>query len=237
MMISVLTSMLCSGASAQDIWSDNKPTETPKELKEIPASSDADMFGSGDGMEQYLRPVNFWLGPKVGANLAFGSTPDNMPGMDVKTGAGFEVGIVANLRFLRPEDKPLGNERLGAQVEFLYSMQNLGTADKTISMNCFEVPVLVQWYPISSFGVEVGPTFKGAMASSPKDLHYGTTIYNMSKLKAMDVMVTFGILYKHKSGFNVDLRYNLGNSDIAGNFKTKASTLALSFGWLFPLIK
>lgn len=222
-------------ACAQDIWSENKGESAPQP-KEETFKVETPIFDNTAG-DVYYKPYNLWIGPKIGADITFGGTPDNMPGLDVKTGGGFEVGIVANLRFLRPEDRPFGNERLGAQIEVLYSMQSLGTADKSITMNCFEVPVLFQWYPISNFAVEVGPTFKGSLATSPKDLAYGSSVYDMSKAKAMDVMVTFGVLYKHKSGFNVDLRYNLGNSDIAGNIGIKPSTLALSFGWLFPIIK
>lgn len=131
--------------------------------------------------------------------------------------------------------------RFGVQLEALYSMRSLSNDVETIRMNCFEIPVLFQWYFVPTFAVEVGPTFTGAFSASPKEFiydgYYGTEIYHMDKVKAYDIMLSIGVNCKLKNGFTADLRYNMGNSDIAGNLQTKVSTISLGIGWLFSVIK
>ena len=50
-------------------------------------------------------------------------------------------------------------------------------------------------------------------------------------------MLTIGAEYKTQKGFAASLRYNLGNSDLAGNFQTKVSTISFHIGWLFSIVK
>lgn len=182
------------------------------------------------------KPYALSIGPKVGANYSIAGDPD---GMDIgMTGnIGFSAGAAVNLRFGRPAGKPFGTERFGVQLEALYSMRSLKTDVENINMNCFEIPVLFQWYFLPTFAVEVGPTFTGAFSASPKEFKYNNAVYQMDKVKAYDVMLSIGVGCKLKNGFTADLRYNLGNSDVAGNFQTKVSTISLGIGWLFNVIK
>lgn len=185
---------------------------------------------------EVYKPVCLSIGPKVGVNYAIAGNPKDMDDLDLSGSVGFSAGAAANIRFGRPAGRPFGTERFGVQLEALYALKTLNTSAENISMNCFEIPVLFQWYFIPTFAIEVGPTFTGAFPST-KELNYNGTVYQMNKAKAMDVMVSFGLNCKLKNGFTADLRYNLGNSDIAGNFKTKVSTISLGIGWLFTTIK
>jgi hypothetical protein len=159
--------------------------------------------------------------------------------MDLGIGGnvGFSAGAALNFRFARPAGKPIGTERFGVQLEALYAMHSLKTNDENLTMNCFEVPLLFQWYPLPALYIEVGPTFTGAFSTSPESLSYNEVSYKTGDIKAYDIMISFGVGYKHKSGFTADLRYNLGNSDLAGNFNTKVSTISLGIGWLFNVVK
>lgn len=202
----------------------------------VPVDDDDFVNGNiGTGTIVY-KPYALSIGPKVGANYSIAGDPDGMD-LGMTGNIGFSAGLVANLRFGRPAGKPFGTERFGVQLEALYSMRSLKTDVENIDMNCFEIPVLFQWYFLPTFAVEVGPTFTGAFSASPKEFKYNNAVYQMDKVKAYDVMLSIGLGCKLKNGFTADLRYNLGNSDMAGNFQTKVSTISLGIGWLFNVIK
>lgn len=187
-------------------------------------------------ISEVLKPYALSIGPKIGANYSIAGDPDGMD-LGISGNVGFSAGIAANLRFGRPAGRPFGTERFGVQLEALYSMRSLKSDVEDITMNCFEIPVLFQWYFVPTFAIEVGPTFTGAFSASPKEFKYNNAVYKMDKVKAYDVMLSIGLNCKLKNGFTADLRYNLGNSDMAGNFKTKVSTISLGIGWLFNVIK
>lgn len=189
-----------------------------------------------DGFGEILKPYALSIGPKIGANYSIGGDPDGID-LGIAGKAGFQAGIAANVRFGRPAGRPFGTERFGVQLEALYSMHTLKSDVDDITMKCFEIPVLFQWYFIPTFALEVGPTFTGAFSTSPKELAYNNTVYEMDKVKAYDVMLSIGVNCKLRNGFTADLRYNMGNSDIAGNFKTKVSTVSIGIGWLFNVIR
>lgn len=187
-------------------------------------------------ISEVLKPYALSIGPKIGANYSIAGDPDGMD-LGISGNVGFSAGVAANLRFGRPAGRPFGTERFGVQLEALYSMRSLKSDVEDITMNCFEIPVLFQWYFVPTFAIEVGPTFTGAFSASPKEFKYNNAVYQMDKVKAYDVMLSIGLNCKLKNGFTADLRYNLGNSDMAGNFKTKVSTISLGIGWLFNIIK
>lgn len=198
---------------------------------------DADFTASEDPIGgEVLKPYALSIGPKVGVNYSIAGDPDGID-LGISGNIGFSAGVAANLRFGRPAGRPFGTERFGVQLEALYAMHSLHSDVENITMNCFEIPVLFQWYFIPTFAIEVGPTFTGAFSTSPKELPYNDIVFQMDKVKAYDVMLSIGVNCKLKNGFTADLRYNLGNSDMAGNFKTKVSTISLGIGWLFSVIK
>lgn len=182
------------------------------------------------------KPYALFIGPKVGTNYSMSGDPDGMD-LGMSGNIGFSAGAAFNLRFGRPAGRPFETERYGVQLEALYSMRSLKNDIEDITLNCFEIPVLFQWYIVPNFAFEVGPTFTGAFSASPRDFKYNNAIYQIDKVKALDVMLSVGINCKLKNGFTADLRYNLGNSDLAGNFNTKVSTISLGIGWLFNVIK
>lgn len=202
----------------------------------VPVDDDVVMTDTDIEITEVLKPYALSIGPKVGANYSIAGDPDGMD-LGISGNIGFSAGVAANLRFGRPAGRPFGTERFGVQLEALYSMHSLKSDVEDIKMNCFEIPVLFQWYFVPTFAIEVGPTFTGAFSTSPKELKYNNAVYQMDKIKAYDVMLSIGVNCKLKNGFTADLRYNLGNSDMAGNFQTKVSTISLGIGWLFPVIK
>lgn len=201
----------------------------------VPVDDEVSVAGN-DGIIEVLKPYALSIGPKIGLNSSIAGDPDDMNlGMSGKIG--FNAGAAFNLRFGRPAGRPFGAERFGIQLEALFSKNSLKTDVDDITLNRFEIPVLFQWYFVPNFAVEVGPIFTGAFSASPKEFKYNNLVYQMDQVKAYDVMLSFGLNCKLKNGFTADFRYNLGNSDLAGNFKTKVSSISLGFGWLFNVIK
>lgn len=191
--------------------------------------------------EEVLRPAVFSIGPKVDFNYAIAGNPKNASNetmrVDMKGGAGFNAGLVGNVRFGRPAGRPYGTERFGVQLELLYSMRNLNNNVEKITFNNFEIPLLFQWYFIPELALEVGPTFTGAFSVSPNNWDYGNSTLHPNKFKPFDVMASFGLNCKLRNGFMAEFRYNLGTSNVDNHFKTKVSTISIGVGWLFNVIK
>ena len=188
------------------------------------------------------RPLTIAIGAKCGANYAFAAEPKEMK-LGMKGGVGFQGGLAVNLHFSDRQDyKPSGTGRWGVQLEGLYALRTLKTNIDDIKMSCFAVPVLAQFYVSPSFTIELGPTFTGVLSTSPKVLSQGSVesgFLNMhiNKIKGFDIMASVGVGYYHNSGFTASARFNLGNSDLAGNFQTKVSSAELSVGYLFTVFK
>lgn len=183
------------------------------------------------------RPFTISLGAKAGVNYSFAGNPDGMD-MGMKGNVGFQGGLAFNIHFSdKKEYTPSGTGRFGIQLEAMYAQRSLKTDIENIKLNCFSVPLLFQFYVTPSFAIEVGPTFTGVLSTSPKTMNYNNNIMGLEKIKGYDVMVTAGVDYYHKSGFTASARYNMGNSHLAKNFKTKVSSAELSVGYLFTIYK
>lgn len=199
----------------------------------VPVSSTYDTVGD----DVVPKPVAFSLGVKVGANYSLAANPE---GIDLGIGGniGYSGGLAANMRFWkRPLTKFADTGRLGLHLEALYATHSLKSDIENINMVCYEMPLLLQWWFVQDFCFEIGPTFTGAFSTSPKELKYNNTIYQTGKIKGNDVMLTIGAEYKSQKGFTASLRYNHGNSNLAGNFQTKVSTVSFGIGWLFSVVK
>lgn len=191
-----------------------------------------DGFGDFKVMDSSYR---IFLGPKVGVNFA---TMSGMDELNPSMGVGFQGGLAANIHFGRRTEKAEGGTgRFGLQVEALYSQRTIKTDIENLKLSYFEVPILAQYYILPELNVEVGPTIVGSLSSSPEELQLGNLTYATGELKGFDVMISVGVGYKHTSGFMANARYNLGMSELAGNFDGKVSTFTVSLGWMFSLIR
>lgn len=188
------------------------------------------------------------IGPKVGMNMANMSGLQDEFALNPSSGMGFQGGLAANIHFGRRTPKAKGGTGLwGVQVEALYSQRTIKTDIEDLKFNSLEVPVLAQYYILPSLCIEAGPTFVTTLSSSPDEIFIqrfeetSTSITDLTiktgEIKAFDVMLSAGVGYKHKSGFTASARYNLGMSELAGNFTGKVSTVSVSIGWLFNVVK
>lgn len=213
--------------------------------------------GIGSNVTNLSRPYVISLGPAVGAN--FSSLSGDPEGIDLKakSGNGFRAGLVLNAHFFghaykeidgkKVPQEGLGSGKFGFQLEAMYSQVKSKTdlvKSKTdlgnIDLSYLDVPVLLQYnipFKENSFILEAGSTFSLLMSSSPDEISNNNVAIHTGDLKGSDLKATFGVAFKSKKGLLLDARYNLGTSDLAGNFPVKTSVISVSLGWLFTIAK
>ena len=196
-----------------------------------------------DDFTTIKRPLTISAGLKGGVNYSFAGEPKDFS-LGMKGGIGFQGGLAVNLHFSDNLDyTPSGTGRWGVQLEGLFAQRILKTNTDDIKMSCFAVPLLAQYYVSPSLAIEAGLTFTGVISASPEKLIQGSEdnglliIDDLDKIQGHDVMATVGVGYYHNSGFTASARFNLGNSNLAGNLESKVSSAELSVGYLFKVFK
>ena len=115
-------------------------------------------------------------------------------------------------------------------------MRNLKINETAVRMNCIEVPLLAQVYPIQEMGIEAGVTMVKVLGFTPDVMQSDYAFLHTGQIKSGDVMLTAGLCFK-AAGMMIDARYNYGMSNLAGNFDTKVSTVTLSLAYLINVVK
>ena len=183
------------------------------------------------------KPFRLTMGPKVGVGVSMGSH-SNFHDMDFSPGLAYQFGAVFNAHFGRRFDLSDGGTGfLGLQVEANYSKRIVKLNSSPLSERCLEVPVLVQCYLSPTMALEAGATMVHLFGCSPAILDYQGAHFNTGGIKGNDVMLSVGACYKSSFGLMLDVRYNLGCSNLAGNFDTKISTAMASIVYLFTIVK
>jgi len=193
---------------------------------------------SGELEWNYDRSFRIAIGPKVGAGVAFGSDP-TLYNLNFGSGFAYQGGLVVNAHFGRRYEQSQGGTGLfGIQAEAMYSVRTVSTGGSAkLNQKCIEIPVLVQIYPTSAIGIEAGVTMVKFLGCSPNQINFEDITIHTGEITGGDVMVTAGACYKMPFGLMIDLRYNLGMSNLAGNFDTKVSSFMASFTYLFNIVK
>ncbi len=224
------------------------PTLAQTEVDEDPTASSS-------------RDYSLRFGPTVGATFTKFSQPDEGKLFD-GTGVGFTGGAALKMRFGRmSEESNGGTGLLGAGIEVKYSQRSAktvavnedGEANAKLQMGYIEVPVFVDIYPfykmpkLNTFYVQLGAEYAGTMSVKPKTLSWdnpnaetSNITYqldnNGSKLKGSDVRALVGVGYSiPNTGLDINARYYRGFSELAGNFKAKASAFEVSVAYYFDL--
>jgi len=177
------------------------------------------------------------LGLVAGGNYAMMSKYDPVD-LGSRTGIGFQGGLAFNVHFGQRRGADPGTGPIGVHVEALYAQHSMKTdLSGDIKLGYLEVPVLLKYYITPNLNVELGPTFCYLLSKSPDVLEGTSTTIAIGELKGGDLKGTIGISYQTKSGFYASARYNMGFSDLAGNFPCKVSTASVSIGYLFNIFK
>lgn len=205
----------------------------------------------------------FFIGPKVGAVMSSMSQPNECNLYD-GLGVNFSAGAAVKARFNRAtESSPAGTGYWGVGLELKYKQNTVktigtdegGKENANMTVGYFEVPIYAHLYPfakssaMNSFYVELGASIAGTMNRSPKSLtvnqpnnSYDEITYYFdtpnSKLKGFDIRPMVGVGYTIPyTGFDINARYYLSTSDLAGNFPCKMNSFEISFAWMFKLGK
>mgnify|MGYP002622580841 CR=1 FL=1 len=231
-------------------------------MKKLTVSIIAALLVSISAFAQVDGPINigakekknaFFMGPKAGVTMTSMTQPDEGTLYD-GFGIGFSGGLAMKARFDKATEgtEKGGTGYFGVALELKYKQCNVktfGTDEKgkenaQLSLGFFEMPVSFQVYPfaksaaMNTFYVELGAAFAGAMTRSPKSLTLNkTTTYVFDgdkKLKGYDLRPLAGIGYTiPNTGLDINARYYIGTSELAGNFPCKMNTIEVSLAWMF----
>ena len=152
----------------------------------------------------------------------------------------YHFGLAVNAQFIergRRGFRSDGGFLFGVEVEALYGSRNTKVSGTLARLNCLEFPILVQYYPLSSLGVEAGITAVKFLGYSPDYLQIGFSHLHLGQISGGDMMPTIGVCYKTPFGLMLNARYYLGLSNLAGNLDSKMSTAIVSMTYLIPIIK
>ena len=190
------------------------------------------------GFRLYERDYRIAIGPKVGVGMSTGTA---LQLYDIKAsyGMAYQAGVAVNAHFGKRSRFGFGNGGtgwFGAEAEVLYGMRNLKLNGTAVRMNCIEVPLLAQVYPIKEMGIEAGVTMVKVLGFTPDVMQSDYAFLHTGQIKGGDVMLTAGLCFK-AAGMMIDARYNYGMSNLAGNFDTKVSTVTLSLAYLINIVK
>jgi hypothetical protein len=161
------------------------------------------------------------VGIKAGLNV-YNINNDNNVEYDAK--AGFHVGLLGHIHLTK---------QLALQPEITYSAQGAkyktAGVETNINLGYVNVPVLVQYMFDNGFRLEAGPQV-GFLVNANSETG-NTKVDIKNNLKSVDFGLGFGVGYvKPSTGFGVDLRYNIGVSNINENTAVKSTNRGLQLG-------
>jgi hypothetical protein len=166
------------------------------------------------------------IGIKGGVNF-YDINNDNNVNYDSKVG--FNIGLLGHIHVAK---------HFALQPEIQYSAQGAkytnNNGNNKINLNYINVPVLLQYMWDNGFRLQAGP--QAGILVSAKSENNGNTVDIKNNIKSLDLGLSFGASYIHPStGVGIDLRYNLGLSNINENSDLKSTNrgLQLSLFYIF----
>ncbi|MBC7687314.1 MAG: PorT family protein [Aquabacterium sp.] len=175
------------------------------------------LIGGSASAQHSAQKVN--IGIKGGVNLTNIYT-ENSTKLDDKVG--FNAGLLGHIHLTR---------EIALQPEITYSLQGAKFPNTGAKLNLgyINVPILVQYMFDNGFRLQAGPqlgfltTAKIKNASATEDIK--------SNYKPVDFGLSAGIGYvQPSSGLGLDLRYNLGISDITKSNLSKSANRGAQLG-------
>lgn len=171
------------------------------------------------------------LGIKAGLNMSNLAVDNNLDEYrDYK--AGFHGGLLAHIH--------TGNKNFAIQPEVVYSLQGSsfdsyqGSPEQDINLHYINVPVLVQYMFDNGFRIQTGPQV-GLLVGAKSEVN-GVDSDIKNDFKTGDFSWSFGGGYLSYSGLGIDLRYNLGISninDFPGGADTKNRVFQVGLFYMF----
>ena len=161
------------------------------------------------------------IGVKAGLNLYtihndIGASNDILPG--------FNAGLLGHIHLAK---------QLALQPEVVFSAQGakytVAGVDTKLKLVYVNIPILLQYMFDNGFRLEAGPQL-GILASAKSNTRDVNTDFK-SSLETVEFGVTAGISYVRPStGFGIDVRYNLGLSNINKNAEVTSTNRGVQIG-------
>lgn len=164
-------------------------------------------------------PAKFGL--KAGLNLSRLSLSN-----DVKTDfrTGFHFGGLSHIH-LTPS--------FSLQPEVYFSTQGAeyeaGNNDMVEKLSYINIPVLFQYNFANGFRLQGGPQL-GVLVDSEFEMNGVETNTSSDNYNNVDFSIPVGLSYLGYSGFGIDLRYNIGISNVYENNAVKAKNQVIQIG-------
>jgi outer membrane scaffolding protein for murein synthesis (MipA/OmpV family) len=166
------------------------------------------------------------FGIKAGLNIA---NVTNVEG--AKSKIGFAAGGFADVKL---------SEKFHVQPELLFSTQgakfeSFGTTG-SFNLNYINIPVMAKYYVVEGFNLQAGPQIGFLM--SAKSEFGGESLDVKENLKTLDFGLNFGAGYDINENIMIDVRYNLGLSQLDkevadGEKVAKNSVIQIGVGYKF----
>ncbi|MBK9720156.1 MAG: PorT family protein [Saprospiraceae bacterium] len=167
------------------------------------------------------------LGIKAGLNLYNVSSDDNS---EYDSKAGIHVGLIGHVHL---------KDHFALQPEIIYSVQGAksseANSDDKINLGYINIPVLFQYMFDNGFRIQAGPQL-GILVNAKAESN-NISIDIKDDLKAIEFAIAAGLSYVHPpTGFGVDVRYNIGLTNINDTDIVKVKNNGLQIG-VFYLLK
>ncbi len=168
----------------------------------------------------YAQEAHF--GVKAGMNLS-NMTGDDIDG-DMK--AGIYLGGFVNFKL---------TEKFALQPELIYSQQGAkndeGGVDEKLRTDYLNVPIMAKFYVSEGFNLQVGPQIGFLLKSEYEQDDVDVDIKD--ETKGVDFSLGLGCEYEMESGFGINLRYNIGLSEVYDDIDPKHSVLQIGASFKF----
>lgn len=163
--------------------------------------------------------VNF--GIKAGLNLYNINSNDNS---NNDSRVGLHIGLIGHVHYA---------DNFAIQPEIMYSAQGskstVAGIDNETNLNYINVPVLFQYMFDNGFRIQAGPQL-GILVSAKTETNNSKSDIK-DDVKSIDFALVAGVSYVHvPTGFGVDLRYNIGLSDISVADTDKSTNRGIQLG-------
>ncbi len=153
------------------------------------------------------------IGVKGGLN-AYSITNNFNIGNDLKLG--FHLGLIGHIHFKKP---------IALQPELVFSMQG----SKKTTLNYINVPLLFQYMFNNGFRLQAGPQLGFLASAKTKTNNVQTDVKD--NFEPIDFGVAVGVSYVNPAtNFGVDVRYNIGITDISKNDNANIYNRGLQIG-------
>jgi len=156
------------------------------------------------------------IGTKIGLN-SFTINSGNNSGVDAKLG--MHAGLIGHIHLSR---------QFALQPELIFSMQGAKVGSTSFNLDYINIPLMFQYMFDNGFRLQAGPQL-GILVSAKAENNGSIDIRD--NYNAFDAGMSFGAGYIHTpSNFGIDLRYNLGLSDITKSSGSDATNRGIQIG-------